>query len=63
MPFQVHEGPFLGMQPDPWELHKLTEMPPPKNKKRFASCSGIINCLSKYISATTGVSHLEDSHV
>ena len=46
MPFQVHKSTIFdgiisryGVQPDPWKLCVLIEMPPPNNKKLQSSPS------------------------
>ena len=45
----------LGVQPHPQKLTVLTNMPPPKPKKKLQAFTGIINPLSKFSSRTVEV--------
>ena len=44
-----------GVQPDPWKIKELTEMPAPKNKKELQAFLGIINYLGKFSPGTAEV--------
>ena len=44
-----------GIQPDPWKIWALAEMPAPKNKKELQAILGIINYLSKFSPDTSEV--------